>query len=367
MEVARHVFNTYFSDVTNVLVRHHLDSYADLLNTKIPNFIKGINPLVWPFDDNRFVRIYFGGKQSNEIKYMPPVDELTGEAILPHRCRLENKTYKLSIKVNLDVEYEIENKTYSSRFEDFLLGELPLMLKSPLCYLSNMTSDELYAAGECKFEIGGYFIIEGQERVLLTQERLGDNMFYASKRVPTKQEEERTKYEKETEIEIKSKYGKSEEFEYTSGIRSISEDGTKGPFWHFLTIPPKPSRPVDEEVINKKPKNVITSDYADFYKSRVALITIPGFNEQVPLFSVFNALGLTNDQDIYDIILHDIPTLEKSRYDELFMELILSHENYLSKVTEKAEGTDKNENPNRKKKYKKIICNRTCLKNFKFI
>ena len=56
------------------------------------------------------------------------------------------------------------------------------MLKSSLCYLSTMTSEELFQAGECKFELGGYFIIDGAEKTLLTQERLSDNMFYASKR-----------------------------------------------------------------------------------------------------------------------------------------------------------------------------------------
>jgi DNA-directed RNA polymerase II subunit RPB2 len=346
MEVARHVFNTYFSDVTNVLVRHHLDSYADLLNNKIPTFLKGKNPLPWDFGDGRMARIYFGGKASKEIKYLPPVDEITGNAILPHMCRLENKTYKLAVQIDLDIEYEIEKSVHTVSFKDVILGEIPLMVKSSLCYLSNMTSDELYAAGECKFEVGGYFIIEGQERVLLTQERLGDNMFYASERIPMPDEEERTKYEKEQEAELKSKYGKSEKYEYIAGIKSISEDGTKGPFWHFLVIPPKPGRPIDPSVIAKTNKDNPMVNYGDFYNSRLSLITLPGFVQQVPVFSVFHALGLTNDQDIYDTILCGIPPNERRQYDELFMELVFSHENYLKKMMEKANDKEKNEDPN---------------------
>lgn len=337
MEVARHVFDTYFSDVTNVLVRHHLDSYGDLLSTKIPSFIKGKNPSVLPLGDDRFVRIYIGGKNSDEIKYLPPVD-MDNNVILPHMCRLENKTYKLGIQVTLEIEYEINKKVTSKRFEKVMLGEIPLMLKSSLCYLSKMSSEDLYSAGECKFELGGYFIIGGQERVLLTQERLGDNMFYASKRVKMPEAgEERTVYEKEKEAVIEDAT-KAEEHEYIAGMKSISEDGTKGPYSHFLIIPPKNIRPSDPSRIAK------TNDYTTFYNKRLALITLPGFTQPVPLISVFYALGLTNDKDIYDTILCGIPEKERSQYDELFMELIFSHEYYLKnlKLNEQEEKDDEN-------------------------
>jgi len=91
MEIARHVFDTYFSDVTNVLVRHHLDSFAYMLDTKIPNFILGKNPLSLSLEDGRRIEIYVGGKDGKSIKYLPPADDF-GTATLPHQCRLENKT-----------------------------------------------------------------------------------------------------------------------------------------------------------------------------------------------------------------------------------------------------------------------------------
>jgi hypothetical protein len=72
MEVARHVFDTYFEDTPNPLVRHHLDSYADLLNTKIPNFIKGSNPLQLTLADDRTIKIYVGGKSGSKIQYLTP-------------------------------------------------------------------------------------------------------------------------------------------------------------------------------------------------------------------------------------------------------------------------------------------------------
>jgi DNA-directed RNA polymerase II subunit RPB2 len=338
MEIARHVLDTYFADTTNPLVRHHLDSYADLLNSKIPKFLEGTNPLNLVLGDDRSIQIFVGGKNSNELRYLPPVDEL-GNAVLPHMCRLNNTTYALKIVATILVEYQIGKETETKKFENIVVGSVPLMLKSSLCYLSSMTSDELYAAGECKFELGGYFIIGGAEKTLLTQERLADNMFYASKRrvVSSSEASSRTLVEKEAVSKLEDAT-KAEPFEYLASIRSISEDGTKGPYSHFLLIPPKNSKPDDPKVVEAEP------DYGSFSNKRLATITLPGFTQPVPLLSAFYALGLTTDQDIYDTILAGIPQQDKEQYDEIFIELLLSHDRYVAEQMKNEE--DKDQDPN---------------------
>ncbi len=320
-----------------MLVRHHLDSYSDLLNKKIPNFIAGSNPISLILADDRRIDIYVGGKDAKNIKYIPPTDDF-GNAILPHECRLQNKTYMLGIRTSFDIEYTIGNDKINRTFDNVLLGRIPLMLKSSLCYLSNMASDELYDVGECKFELGGYFIIGGQEYVLLSQEKLGDNMFYASKRTkPTGSTETRTLVQKEGALKLE-KVTKQDEIEYIAAVKSISEDGTKGPYSHFLVIPPPNVKPDDDKLVGK------TSDLGSFSTNRLALITLPGFVQPIPLISIFYALGLTNDQDIYDTILAGIPDVERQRYDELFMELILSHEKFLRETMSKEQ--DQSEDAN---------------------
>ena len=338
MEIARQVLDTYFRDTTNPLVRHHLDSYADLLNNKIPKFLEGTNPLKLVMGDERSIIIFIGGKNSDKIRYLPPTDEL-GNAVLPHTCRLNNTSYVLKIVADIIVEYQIGKDIETKTFENIVIGSIPLMLKSTLCYLSSMTSDELYASGECKFELGGYFIIGGAEKTLLTQERLADNMFYASKRrvVSSSDSGKRTLVEKESASKL-DESTKEENFEYLASIRSISEDGTKGPYSHFLLIPPKNAKPDDPKVIEK------TADYGSFSTRRLATITLPGFTQPVPLLSVFYALGLTNDQDIYDTILCGVPEQDRGQYDEVFIELVLSHDAFVEQEMKKEE--DQNQDPN---------------------
>jgi DNA-directed RNA polymerase II subunit RPB2 len=327
MDVARHVIDTFFKDISNPLVRHHLDSYYDFITTKIPRFISASNPIKLLLADGRNVRVYIGGKDGNNLKYTLPIDE-NGFAIYPHMCRLENRTYFFEIRGSIEIEYEYSPSDIDrKKFDDVLLARIPLMLKSSLCHLRNMNSDELYQVGECKHELGGYFIIDGQERVLLTQESLGSNMFYAKKRVVIKLEDKtRTTIEKGRSTNLES--SKGEEYEYVAGINSASEDGTIGPYSHILLLGPKNESISDPKEISK------VKDFSTFF-SRLLTIKLPGFLQPVPAISVFYALGITTDKELYDIVLHGISNEVKTIYDSLFTTLIISHERYLQQELQK--------------------------------
>lgn len=326
MDVARHVFETFFRDVTNPLVRHHLDSFKDFVDIKIPRYIKASNPLKLLLADGRLIEVYIGGKEGDQIRYHVPQTE--GNALYPHVCRLENRTYKFDVYTDFYVEYIYEGHRDTKEFKDVFLGSIPLMLKSSLCHLSSMDSDALDSVHECRYELGGYFIVDGQERVLLTQESLGANMFHAKKRkVLVKEKVARTitEYESESKIEGSTK---GEEFEYVCGISSTSEDGTRGPYSHMVLIPPKQRIPDDPTDIQK------VQDWSTFSAKRLATVKLPGFLQAVPLLSVFKALGISNDKDLYDIVLCGVSETKRTQYDTLFLNLILSHEAFLKQQEE---------------------------------
>src|SRR5260370_40451586 len=52
------------------------------------------------------------------------------------------------------------------------------MLRSTFCILSGLGERELYDLNECPYDSGGYFIINGSEKVLIAQERMATNHVY---------------------------------------------------------------------------------------------------------------------------------------------------------------------------------------------
>lgn len=313
------MLHRFFNDTAFPMVQHHVDSFNEMLTTSIPTFIKVSNPFQLELADKRYVRVYIGGKDGNSIRFSSPVDEL-GNAIVPHACRLDNMTYAVDMHGTIEVEYVFQTGEPVTRsFDNILLGKLPLMLRSKMCYLTGIRGNDV---GECAYELGGYFVIDGAEKVLLTQELLGNNMFYSGTRkrttpdLPSETKEEkaeRQEREKNDKIPFTKRF--DEVNETYVGIKSISEDGSRGPYSHFLVIPPVAA---------------YTGEGTHFGRDRrLAVVTLPGFTIPVPLISVFRALGLVSDRDIYETILAGVSDGERLFYDDIFQQLVFSHETML--------------------------------------
>lgn len=103
----------------------------------------------------------------------PKITEADGSErdILPSEARLRKMSY--SAPVYMEVSAHING----IQKEDFKLqiGNLPVMLKSKYCHLSSMSKEELIKSGEDPHDPGGYFIINGTEKVLVKIEDLASN------------------------------------------------------------------------------------------------------------------------------------------------------------------------------------------------
>ena len=320
MEAPRHILRSLFRDTPFPLVEHHLSSYNQMLETSIPTFVKLSNPHQLELDDKRFVRIYIGGKEG-KLRFEPPVDE-HGSPIVPHACRLDNESYALSVYANIEAEFVFpDGQPETKTFENVMIGQIPLMLRSKMCYLSAMDG---YSIGECRYELGGYFIIDGAERVLMTQELLGNNMIYTGKRDRTATGGEKEKSEIAEEKKRAEEEGlQPPKFRDTGkevyiGLRAISEDATRGPYSHFMVIPPPNSYNMNDPVTLGR-------------NGRVAVVTLPGFVLPVPVLSVFRCLGVSSDREIYDTILAGVSDRDRLAYDDMFMQLVLGHEALLKR------------------------------------
>ena len=160
------------------LVRQHLDSYNRFVRRELDEIlrenrvtqIQGVGTAEFePFEDGRYFRV---GKPT--IKTV----EAYEKEVTPMECRLRNLTYAAPIYVNLVVK-DLYGRVLQR--ETIKLMDLPIMLKSDLDPLSKLTPEELIEKGEDPKDPGGYFIINGSEKVLIAQEDLASNNILVDK------------------------------------------------------------------------------------------------------------------------------------------------------------------------------------------
>lgn len=89
----------------------------------------------------------------------------------PNECRLRDLNYAAPILV--DIEYARGKQRVIRR--GVVIGRLPIMLRSANCVLANKSQREMCVLNECPLDPGGYFIVNGTEKVILVQEQLSKN------------------------------------------------------------------------------------------------------------------------------------------------------------------------------------------------
>jgi DNA-directed RNA polymerase III subunit RPC2 len=91
--------------------------------------------------------------------------------VTPNECRLRDMAYAAPIVV--DFEYVRGRQRVMRR--GVAIGRMPVMLRSSKCVLSTKSASEMHLLNECPLDPGGYFIVNGTEKVILVQEQLSKN------------------------------------------------------------------------------------------------------------------------------------------------------------------------------------------------
>jgi DNA-directed RNA polymerase II subunit RPB2 len=143
--------------------------------------------------------------------------------------------------------------------DKILLGRFPIMVQSDLCILSSLPKEMRFNMGECRNDLGGYFIIDGKEKTVIPQEKFGDNMLRINKST-------------------------NPDFLYSAEIKSVSENSSK----------PVRSLRIDIMAPTKS------------YSNQNIVVNIPMVRAPVPLFIVFRALGFVTDREIIEMCLLDM-------------------------------------------------------------
>ncbi|MCU0642631.1 MAG: hypothetical protein MUF61_03620, partial [archaeon] len=161
--------------VSNILIKKYLEqhslvesnilSFNDFINNKVQQIVKEINENM-EADEEVEIRL---GKIRVE---KPNIIEADGSTTLvtPAIARLRNLTYSAPIYAELTIKYG--QQTDSSEVE---IGRIPVMVRSAICNTYGMDKTRLTEEYMDALDPGGYFIINGNERVMVMNEDLAAN------------------------------------------------------------------------------------------------------------------------------------------------------------------------------------------------
>uniref|UniRef100_A0A2P2LTX3 DNA-directed RNA polymerase n=2 Tax=Rhizophora mucronata TaxID=61149 RepID=A0A2P2LTX3_RHIMU len=143
------------------LVRHHIDSYDYMVDRGLEIMLDNIKPVKIhdPFTDTS-LSIFL----SNPRLYEPQKErglKTKLSALFPFECRQAKISYTGRFEADVCFQY---NGRQAIR-ERFNFGQLPIMLKSKLCHLRGADPQKLVSLKEECTEMGGYFVLNGIERV----------------------------------------------------------------------------------------------------------------------------------------------------------------------------------------------------------
>ena len=304
------IIKKYFEqDKGRYIINHILASFNDFVFKKIDDIIQGFNPIQIYSDYIESKDVYkyqININISNPQISKPLIYEKNGttKIMTPIEARQRNLCYSgnLHVDMNISIEYidineeendeNDENDENSEIKEDEIiikskvikninLGKLPIMVNSKYCVLNNpnMTLDN---KSECKYDLGGYFIINGNEKVVVSQDRIAENKTYVFKDT------------------------KGSTYSYIAEIRSVPEN---------IFSPPKLT------VLKLSSK---TTQFGKYIR-----VVIHHIKHDIPLFIVFRALGIESDKEILKYILYDLDDKNNKKLAIALKGCIEESNNYL--------------------------------------
>lgn len=284
------IIKSYFKDQhLECLVRHQIESYNNFINYQIYRTIEMFNPIHVKLEDDYNPNV---NKYSLELfidftnfhLYRPQIHENNGaiKLMFPQEARLRNFTYSGTMTIDMNIKIivrngeELENvNTYYKTIPDIHIGKMPIMLKSSACVLNHHEYINNHKNKECKFDCGGYFIINGSEKTVLGQERAAENKVYV--------------------FNIQKVMPK---YSWTAEIKSVP----------------------DYKCISPKQINMYILSKNNGFGFPI-VIQIPRVKQPLPLFTVFRLLSESIDLSDKQICEYIMLNINNKIYDEIFQNL----------------------------------------------
>ena len=293
------VIDTFFRDTEYYKSQHQIDSFDEFIFSEengIRNIIKRENPfIIYKGQDSNTgdfayeIKIYYGetlnekgeivdGEENIYVSSPSLYDNDTMKEMFPNEARIRNLTYKSNIFCNIGVHFIYHNRGAEGQslkpkvfnFPKVNIGSIPIMIHSKLCILHKLDSIKLTELGECPYDQGGYFIIKGKEKVILSLEKKVNNILYINS-------------------------PGDDNILLQGNIKSVSNEGFQSSRTNHINY-----------VVNRLRKKVngeIITRVENTFKIRIL-----GFDVEVPLFILFRSLGFESDKRILSLIIFETDT-----------------------------------------------------------
>ncbi|TRM65878.1 DNA-dependent RNA polymerase II second largest subunit [Schizophyllum amplum] len=274
------VISSFFDE--KGLVRQQLDSFDEFIQNTMQELVDENPELILDqaeqhtgrdSDKSQRFEIHFGQIYLSR----PTITEADGSVVpvFPQEARLRNLTYAAPLYIEMrqkvlqatdevdeagePIWRVIKDDKEKDKHKDEI-QKVPIMLRSAFCILNKLSNQEIYDLNECPYDSGGYFIINGSEKVLIAQERMATNHVYVfAKAQPSP-------------------------INFLAEIRSAVEKGGKT----ISQFQVKMFHRTKERTMG----NVIKA-------------TIPYIKVDIPIWVVFRALNVISDRDILDHICYE--------------------------------------------------------------
>jgi len=255
------------------LVKHLIDSFDNFIMCKIDDIIEGFNPIeivhqylpqLSEKEGVPMYQYYLYITIHTPILGKPVIYEKDGSTKLltPADARNRNLTYSNPFTVNVDVK----SKTYNPEKDEYIteqkqlnnipLGRIPIMIGSKY---DMFATHRKTSRDECRYDMGGYFIINGNEKVIIPQDRIAENKTYVFTN------------------------NKESAYSHVGEIRSVQENRFSVPKTTTIKLSSKPNQ------------------YGRFIR-----VNIHHIRCDVPIFILFRAFGIESDKDILNYIVYDV-------------------------------------------------------------
>ena len=162
----------------NIMYTHLYNSFDKCLDEDIRNLlVNGNNYFSEKVTRDKSYRYKF---VYENVAIKPPILEQEDQIMFPSHARTRDLTYGSKLVATVKQVQEITdiatNKTTSRIIGtpeyEYPIANLPMMVRSKYCSLNLKKGED---KSECEYDVGGYFIVNGSEKVVMSLERMIEN------------------------------------------------------------------------------------------------------------------------------------------------------------------------------------------------